>query len=278
MSCFHKNKTKKDGYANPCKHCTKQYNRMWRERNKENNKSKSSALVTKKVCLICKIDKSIDNFSIDRSFPTGVESRCKSCRNTRHAKYYSSYYPKYSDALRKETFRTYGNTECAVCNISDIGVLTLDHINNDGPALVRIGQPRGGLSLFQYLRYRSYPTGFQLLCHNCNWRKYLKTITPSKNRTAINSRRRRQRLKHQAIKAYGNKCEWCKEPDIEVLTIDHINSNGSTHRKQLGLRCGENTYRYLKTNNYPKGFQVLCRNCNSGSKYRSVDLKKAALQ
>ena len=58
----------------------------------------------------------------------------------------------------------------------------------------------------------------------------------------------------------------CEEDDIGVLTIDHINGNGGEHRRQIfgkrkGAGGGCSFYRWLKNNNYPEGYQVLCFSC-----------------
>lgn len=54
------------------------------------------------------------------------------------------------------------------------------------------------------------------------------------------------------------KCISCGIEDIDVLTMDHINGGGTKHRKQFGSHI----YNWLKKNNYPEGFQVMCFNCN----------------
>lgn len=46
--------------------------------------------------------------------------------------------------------------------------------------------------------------------------------------------------------------------DLRCLSIDHINGDGRYHVKTFGRG---HLYRWLKKNNYPKGFQVLCMNC-----------------
>jgi len=46
-----------------------------------------------------------------------------------------------------------------------------------------------------------------------------------------------------------------------VLGIDHINGGGGKHRKELTIQ-GITIYIFLKRNNYPKEYQVLCHNCN----------------
>lgn len=78
-------------------------------------------------------------------------------------------------------------------------------------------------------------------------------------------------LRHEAIMAYGGyKCACCEEKEPLFLSIDHIENNGADHRRELGIKNGNgkggNTvlYIWLKRNNYPVGFQILCMNCNMG--------------
>lgn len=54
------------------------------------------------------------------------------------------------------------------------------------------------------------------------------------------------------------KCFCCGESNIEFLCIDHIEGNGNSHRKSIGGTL----YEWLRRENYPKGFRVLCHNCN----------------
>lgn len=58
---------------------------------------------------------------------------------------------------------------------------------------------------------------------------------------------------------YGGKCECCGENKKEFLSIDHINGGGNKHRKDIGHLS---ICKWLKKNNYPKGFRILCHNCN----------------
>lgn len=84
----------------------------------------------------------------------------------------------------------------------------------------------------------------------------------------IESRRKsRRKLKIDTLRAYGGehpKCKCCGEDNIWFLTIDHINGGGYKHLKEIGLG---NLYLWLKKNNYPTGFQVLCFNCNCGRSF-----------
>jgi hypothetical protein len=72
------------------------------------------------------------------------------------------------------------------------------------------------------------------------------------------------RAKIKVLEAYGGEnycCACCGEKHYEFLSIDHINGDGKAHRKELGL-TGNKFYKWLIKNNFPKGFQVLCMNCN----------------
>ena len=76
----------------------------------------------------------------------------------------------------------------------------------------------------------------------------------------------RIKLKAEVFNHYSGgeiKCACCGEKEIDFLCIDHINGNGSEDRKRLGNKgLGIRLYCYLKNNNYPEGYRVLCHNCN----------------
>jgi len=75
----------------------------------------------------------------------------------------------------------------------------------------------------------------------------------------------RRRIKLEIFNHYSGdppKCDCCKEEQFEFLTIDHIDGSGREHRRQFGGRGGDALYQWLRRNNYPKGFRVLCYNCN----------------
>lgn len=76
--------------------------------------------------------------------------------------------------------------------------------------------------------------------------------------------RRRTLIKEAAINIYSNGeacCSWCKQADIDMLCLDHINDDGATHRKKLGNNKYW-MYEWLMKHDYPDGLQVLCFNCN----------------
>ena len=69
------------------------------------------------------------------------------------------------------------------------------------------------------------------------------------------------RLRQEMLSAYGRECACCGESEEAFLTLEHMNGDGSQHRKEVG--GGSNSYRDLKRRGWPQdGFCVLCMNCN----------------
>jgi len=75
------------------------------------------------------------------------------------------------------------------------------------------------------------------------------------------------RNKWLAIKHYSAgtlKCSKCGYDDTRALSLDHINGDGTTHRKKLN---GVNLCKWLVKKGYPEGYQVLCMNCQFIKRY-----------
>lgn len=70
------------------------------------------------------------------------------------------------------------------------------------------------------------------------------------------------KLKAAVLDHYGHICACCGT--AERLTVDHINGDGDLHRAQVG--GGWAIYRWLISNGFPDGFQILCRPCNASKK------------
>ncbi len=85
-----------------------------------------------------------------------------------------------------------------------------------------------------------------------------------KNREHLSiwAKQNNRKLREQAIKEYGGKCECCGEDRFEFLAFDHKDGSGTQHRKQM-KHWGSSIYKWLKKNGYPKGvIRILCHNCN----------------
>jgi len=82
----------------------------------------------------------------------------------------SRRYDRNSGFRRKlKVFSHYG-LECSGCGESDIDVLSIDHVNNDG-AEHRLTIGKGGSAFYSWLINNGFPSGFQTLCMNCNLSK-----------------------------------------------------------------------------------------------------------
>ena len=90
----------------------------------------------------------------------------------------------------------------------------------------------------------------------------------------------RRELRLEVLSHYSDKsmdflhCACCKELHLIFLTIDHINNDGAEQRRKLKLKSGFAFYLWLKQNNYPEGYQVLCHNCNYAKSHGGCPHKK----
>lgn len=94
-----------------------------------------------------------------------------------------------------------------------------------------------------------------------------------KNRDLISAKNKvaRVRLKYETLSFYSNGdpvCNSCGFDNFHALTIDHINGDGNKHRKEIH----SHVYSWIKRNNYPCGFQVLCMNCQWIKRFENDEL------
>ena len=63
---------------------------------------------------------------------------------------------------------------CACCGQNETDFLAIDHINGRGceHRKKRKGNA-SGIHLYRWLIKHNFPSGFRVLCHNCNWSMYL---------------------------------------------------------------------------------------------------------
>lgn len=66
-----------------------------------------------------------------------------------------------------------GIPKCQICGITDIEVLTIDHIYGGGNRLRTERKERTGTNLHFDLIKKEFPEGYQVLCFNCNHKKSL---------------------------------------------------------------------------------------------------------
>ena len=98
------------------------------------------------------------------------------------------------------------------------------------------------------------------ICSRCRQSR-LAHYNPTKKKAAhVN---RRKDLVQETFAAYGGpKCSCCGEDNPLFLTIDHTDGGGNQHREEVG--SGVIFYAWLKKHGFPKGYRVMCFNCNCG--------------
>lgn len=103
------------------------------------------------------------------------------------------------------------------------------------------------------------------LCKECRLEVQRKYRDSHKQQLREYSRIRSAAIKLEVLAHYSANggyptCIKCGFSDIRALSIDHISGGGSSHRR-LYSKTGGQFYRFLKNEGYPKGYQVLCMNC-----------------
>ena len=70
--------------------------------------------------------------------------------------------------LKQEVFSVYGTGCCNCCEERQLEFLVLDHINGNVPERQAVGKKLVGESLYRHLKREQWPSGYQVLCANCN--------------------------------------------------------------------------------------------------------------
>lgn len=100
-----------------------------------------------------------------------------------------------------------------------------------------------------------------------------KTYAKTKVKKAKRVREYCQEIKLKVLSHYSNgklECACCEEKHYGFLTIDHINGGGRKHIQEVAKGKYIMFYNWLIKNNYPKGFQVLCYNCNCAKGHHGI--------
>ena len=83
---------------------------------------------------------------------------------------------RYREKVKMKVLQHYSSfiPKCADCSITDIRLLVIDHIENDGRILRKNNRSFAGTNFYIHLIKHNFPSGYQVLCHNCNYLKELK--------------------------------------------------------------------------------------------------------
>ena len=110
------------------------------------------------------------------------------------------------------------------------------------------------------------PTNGMKACAQCRKRAMLyQTRSYKKDPSRFRQRTKKwfDGLKNAVFDHYGGRCACCGISERVFLVIDHVNEDGSKHRKKLG-RSSMNLYRDIINRGFPDDLQILCHNCNWG--------------
>lgn len=84
---------------------------------------------------------------------------------------------RYHAALKLEVLAAYGGPVCVGCDETEVAVLQIDHTDGGGH---RHAQEIGGRGkMYSWLKKNGFPTGFRVLCSNCNIRAARKLPFPN---------------------------------------------------------------------------------------------------
>lgn len=87
--------------------------------------------------------------------------------------------------LRKRALEAHGGACCKCCNEQIYEFLTIDYIN--GRSLHGHSRKIAGSVLYRWLAKNNYPSGFQVLCLNCNYAKSFYSSCPHQKLNITNS-------------------------------------------------------------------------------------------
>lgn len=114
--------------------------------------------------------------------------------------------------------------------------------------------------------YLSHKKSGTKKCKTCA--NTISNIHNKKISTKLKNAKRRLSRKIKLFEILGNKCECCEITHINLLSVDHILGNGSSHRKELNISAGQQFYSWLMDNLHTKDqYRLLCFNCNSNKEF-----------
>lgn len=111
----------------------------------------------------------------------------------------------------------------------------------------------------EYHRSNKRKTGRTAYCKVCASK--FKREWYAENRKIVSAKTKiyNRKLREELLAHYGGCCQCCGEVRFEFLAVDHIHGEGNKHRQSL--KRGSIGY-WLRQNNYPEGYRILCHNCN----------------
>ena len=97
---------------------------------------------------------------------------------------FRNYQREYGQRIKIEVFDHYDKGKCRCCGEKKIEFLSIDHIHGRGRKH-RNEIDRRGQRFYGWLRKSKYPSGYRVLCHNCNQAIGFFGTCPHKNKRTI---------------------------------------------------------------------------------------------
>lgn len=131
-----------------------------------------------KLCKTCCKRRKIRNFFRSNYSRDGFQHECKLCCHHRYRAHklkcqqlgVLTFSQRTSRRLKLEVLSAYGNgkpPECDCCGEKQIEFLSIDHVNGNGNEHRRKIRTQG-TGFYMWLKRNKFPSGFRVLCHNCN--------------------------------------------------------------------------------------------------------------
>lgn len=79
-------------------------------------------------------------------------------------------------SIRDEVFAAYGGYRCVCCGETMREFLQIDHIDGNGASMRK--EQGIGWAFYRWLKRHGYPSGYQILCANCNIAKHRFGVCP----------------------------------------------------------------------------------------------------
>jgi len=122
-------------------------------------------MINYKICNSCQESKPHTiEFFYKHSANNKLRAVCRTCLNI----YQTKPNAKYRKRIRLEVLQHYSNAEipfCNCCNEAHLEFLAIDHINGGGR---EHRKSMKASNIYMALRKENLPTGYRVLCHNCN--------------------------------------------------------------------------------------------------------------
>jgi hypothetical protein len=236
---FSKTKYTKRGYSSHCKDCFSTYLKRYYAVRKL---MEAKPLVTK-VCNICKKELSISKFRKNYQSADGWYWYCSDCMLAKRQKRYSKDKDKIKEKSRLIAER---NKKYGIPNLVASKVCLGCHQE---------------LTIDNFAKNITSEDGHQRYCKPCSCENSKRYNNAHKEERRGYQKDYTLQNKLEAFNCYGGAiCINCGEKHLEFLSINHIERCGGKLRKEnSGLK---NIYLWLKRNDYPEGYNVMCMSCN----------------